>query len=143
MARVQESVVTETRPPVTRRRFFSGSPRYSWTYILLVLLGMIAFFTLWQGQKFFDETNFRNIALNASQLMLLAIGMTFVIITAGIDLSVSAVLVFSAVMGAKTMVALSGTPEQVRAYEHPNQAIGIPVGLAVAVLCGLGWGLFN
>jgi ribose transport system permease protein len=75
--------------------------------------------------------------------MLLAIGMTFVIITAGIDLSVSAVLVFSAVMGAKTMVALSGTPEQVRAYEHPNQAIGIPVGLAVAVLCGLGWGLFN
>jgi ribose transport system permease protein len=143
MARVQESVVTETRPPVTKRRFVGGSPRYSWTYILLVLLGMIAFFTLWQGQKFFDETNFRNIALNASQLMLLAIGMTFVIITAGIDLSVSAVLVFSAVMGAKTMVALSGTPEQVRAYEHPNQAIGIPVGLAVAVLCGLGWGLFN
>jgi ribose transport system permease protein len=31
----------------------------------------------------------------------------------------------------------------VRNFEHPNQNIGIPIGLAVAILAGLGWGLFN
>jgi ribose transport system permease protein len=75
--------------------------------------------------------------------MLLAVGMTFVIITAGIDLSVSSVLVFSAVAGAKVMSRLSGSPAEVRSYEFPNQHIGIPVGLAVAVLCGLAWGILN
>jgi ribose transport system permease protein len=116
---------------------------YSWTYIFLVLLGMIAVFSFWHGEKFFDHVNFRNIALDSSQLMLLAVGATFVIITAGIDLSVGSVLVFSAVVGAKTMSRLSGTPEQVKNYEFPNQEIGIPVGLAAAVLCGLGWGMLN
>src|SRR6476619_6236783 len=89
---------------------------YTWSYILLVLIGLIVFFSVWQGDKFFAEANFRQIALNASQLMLLAVGATFVIITAGIDLSVSAVLVFSAVVGAKVMVRLSGTPAEVHNY---------------------------
>ena len=67
----------------------------SWFYIMVVLLLLIAIFSFWHGTKFFDKTNFQNIALDASQLMLLAIGSTFVIITAGIDLSVSAILVLS------------------------------------------------
>lgn len=131
-------------PPASQRSWFQNlSTKYSWFYILLVLIGMNVFFSVWHGDKYLDETNFRNIALNASQLMLLAIGATFVIITAGIDLSVSAVLVFSAVVGAKVMVNLSGTAAEVRNYEHPTASVGIPVGLAVAVLCGLAWGLFN
>ena len=60
---------------------------FAWTYIFVVLIGLIVIFTIWHGTKFFDRTNFRNIALDSSQLMLLAVGMTFVIITAGIDLS--------------------------------------------------------
>lgn len=142
MAQVGKSGATPVAP-ATKRTVSLTNPRFAWTYILLVLLVMIVFFSVWHGDKFLDETNFRNIALNASQLMLLAIGATFVIITAGIDLSVSAVLVFSAVVGAKVMVNLSGTPAEVRAYEHPNAEIGIPIGLAVAILCGTGWGLFN
>ncbi len=113
----------------------------AWVFLFLILL--IIIFTIREGTKFFDPVNFRNIALDASQLTLLAVGATFVIITAGIDLSISSVLVFSAIVGAKVMVRLSGTPEQVRSYQFPNQDIGIPVGLAVAVLCGLAWGLAN
>jgi ribose transport system permease protein len=115
----------------------------SWFYILAVFIALNVFFSLWHGNKYLDETNFRNIALNASQLMLLAIGATFVIISGGIDLSVSSVLVFSAVFGANAMVRFSGTHAEVRQYHHPTQNVGIPVGLAVAVLCGLAWGLFN
>src|SRR5680860_257150 len=103
---------------------------FTWTYIFLVLIALISFFSIWHGEKFFDTRNFRNIALDSSQLMLLAVGMTFVIITAGIDLSVSSVLVFSAVCGAKVMSNLSGTSAEVRNYEFPNQHIGIPIGLA-------------
>jgi ribose transport system permease protein len=130
-------------PELTFREQIKERFDFAWTYIFLVLIGLIVFFSVWHGEQFFDTRNFRNIALDASQLMLLAVGMTFVIITAGIDLSVSAVLVFSAVVGAKVMSNLSGSPEQVRNYEFPTQNVGIPVGLAVAVLCGLAWGILN
>jgi ribose transport system permease protein len=115
----------------------------SWFYIMIVLMIMIVFFSIWHGSKFADRTNFQNIALDASQLMLLAIGSTFVIITAGIDLSVSAMLVLSAIVGGKVMVQFSGSPEQVRKYEFPDQNTGIPLGLAAAILTGLCVGLIN
>ncbi len=71
----------------------------AWVFLFLILL--IIIFTIREGTKFFDPVNFRNIALDASQLTLLAVGATVVIITAGIDLSISSVLVFSAIVGAK------------------------------------------
>lgn len=93
----------EPLPEIPFRQQMKERFDFAWTYIFVVLIGLIVFFSIWHGEKFFDDRNFRNIALDASQLMLLAVGATFVIITAGIDLSVSAVLVFSAVAGAKVM----------------------------------------
>ncbi len=133
----------EPLPELTFREQMKERFDFAWTYIFVVLVGLIVIFTIWHGSKFFDRTNFRNIALDSSQLMLLAVGMTFVIITAGIDLSCSAVLVFSAVVGAKVMSRLSGSPEQVKLYDFPHQNIGIPIGLAAAVLAGLMWGIVN
>jgi ribose transport system permease protein len=75
--------------------------------------------------------------------LLLTIGVTFVIITAGIDLSIGSILILSAVVAAKVMVALSGSPEDVQAYRFPNQATGIPVGLAAGVLTGFVCGVAN
>src|SRR5690242_15077123 len=92
-------------------RTLAGSLRklyFNSLWTLVVLVGLMTIFTVREGTKFFDPTNFRNIALDVSQLMLLAVGMTFVIITAGIDLSVSSILVFSAIVGAKVMTHLSG-----------------------------------
>ena len=45
---------------------------------------------------------------NAAILLVIAVGMTFVIITAGIDLSVGSVLVFSGVVAAKVMNGMGG-----------------------------------
>jgi ribose transport system permease protein len=102
------------------------------TQIFFVLLFIVVIFSALAPEAFLSVSNFRNIATNVSILSIVAMGMTFVIITAGIDLSVGAVLVFSGVAAALTMSAMGG------------QGWGTAfVGLLVALASGLGWGLFN
>src|SRR5918999_2433523 len=112
-------------------------------FIFLILAGLVIAFSILEGTAFLSGDNFLNIAVDASELLLLAVGVTFVIITAGIDLSVGSILVLSSVIAAQTMVALSGTPEQVRNYQFPNQEVGIPVGIAAGLLVGVACGFIN
>ena len=112
-------------------------------FIFVILAGLVVAFSIVEGTAFLSAANFVTIAEDASELLLLAVGVTFVIITAGIDLSVGSILVLSSVIAAQTMVALSGTPEQVRSYHFPNQEVGIPVGIAAGLLVGLACGFIN
>src|SRR3712207_687211 len=112
-------------------------------FIFLILAALVAAFSILEGTAFLSGENFLNIAVDASELLLLAVGVTFVIITAGIDLSVGSILVLSSVIAAQTMVALSGTQQQVQNYTYPNQAVGIPVGIAAGLLVGVVCGLIN
>ena len=123
-----------------RRRAIPG---LSSAFIFVILAGLIVAFSIIEGTAFLSAENFLTIGEDASELLLLAVGETFVIITAGIDLSVGSILVLSSVVAAQTMVALSGTPEQVRSYHFPNQEVGIPVGIAVGLLVGLACGFIN
>ena len=66
---------------------------------------MVVFSVLHPG-GFLTLFNIQVLFIELSLLLLLAVGMTFVIITAGIDLSVGSVLVFSGVIGAGSMQAL-------------------------------------
>jgi ribose transport system permease protein len=109
-------------------RLIAGSS--SW--IGLILVGLIVVFALIKPAEFFDIPNARNIVTDASVLLVLATGLTYVIITAGIDLSVGSVLVFSGVVSAKAMSAVGGD----------NWGV-ILVGLAVALAAGLAWGVLN
>jgi ribose transport system permease protein len=112
-------------------------------FIFVILAGLVVAFSIVEGTAFLSAANFVTIAEDASELLLLAVGVTFVIITAGIDLSVGSILVLSSVIAAQTMVTLSGTPEQVRNYQFPNQEVGIPVGIAAGLLVGLACGFIN
>ncbi len=123
-----------------RRRTIPG---LSSAFIFVILAGLVIAFSIVEGTAFLSAENFVTIAEDASELLLLAVGVTFVIITAGIDLSVGSILVLSSVIAAQTMVALSGTPEQVRNYQFPNQEVGIPVGIAAGLLVGLACGFIN
>jgi ribose/xylose/arabinose/galactoside ABC-type transport system permease subunit/ABC-type branched-subunit amino acid transport system ATPase component len=123
-----------------RRRAIPG---LSSAFIFVILAGLVIAFSIMEGTAFLSAENFLTIGEDASELLLLAVGETFVIITAGIDLSVGSILVLSSVIAAQTMVALSGTPEQVRSYHFPNQEVGIPVGIAVGLLVGLACGFIN
>ena len=117
-------------PGVTKRvrTVVSSSP----FYMLLILLLMCAFFAIARPGTFASVFNIRNIFLDASTLLILSIGMTYVMIAGGFDLSIGSVLVFAGVAAAKTMEAM-GT-------DGPGTVLA---GTAVALLAGAAWGLFN
>jgi ribose transport system permease protein len=100
--------------------------------VFFVLMAIFITFALLRPESFFTISNVRNMAIDASILLVVAVGMTFVIITAGIDLSVGAVLVFSSVVSAKLMESLGG------------EGWGVALaGLGTALVAGLGWGIVN
>jgi ribose transport system permease protein len=116
------------RPAPFWQRLVAGSS----TWIGLILLGLIIVFSLLEPDSFVSSANARNIATDAAVLLVLATGMTYVIITAGIDLSVGGVLVFSGVVAARAMSAAGGD----------NWGV-IFLGLVVGLAGGLAWGLIN
>jgi ribose transport system permease protein len=119
----------EQDEPTTRwQRVATGST----TWIILILAGMIVAFSLLEPASFATVNNARNVTTNAAILLVVAVGMTYVIITAGIDLSVGSVLVFAGVVSAKAMNGIGGTGAGV-----------LLLGLAVALAAGLGWGVLN
>ena len=110
------------------QRFVTGSS----TWIGLILAGLIIVFAGLEYDSFVSASNVRNIFSDAAVLLVLAVGMTYVIITAGIDLSVGAVLVFSGVVSVKFMNAVGGDGWGT-----------ILAGLAAALASGLAWGILN
>lgn len=140
MASTETTGVGGERPIRDSRSLFQSVVN---SFTLLILAVIVLAFAALQGTRFLNLGNFNNIAIDASQLLLLTVGVTFVIITAGIDLSISSILVLSAVVAARLMVTLAGTPQQVAAYEFPNQAVAIPVGLIAALVTGLACGIVN
>jgi len=110
------------------QRFVTGSS----TWIGLILVGLILVFSTLEYESFVSSSNARNVATDAAVLLVLAVGMTFVIVTAGIDLSVGAVLVFSGVISARLMNEVGG-----------NDWGTLLIGLAGALGAGLAWGTLN
>ena len=81
------------------------------------------------ASKFLSTSNFSLISQNIAVWAVLGVGMTFVIITSGIDLSIGSVLVFSSVVAAKVMEAIGG------------DGWGVAViGILAALVTGVAWG---
>ncbi len=93
--------------------------------VLPILILFVVIFGLLE-QRFLTVNNMTNILRQASVNIIIACGMTLVILTAGIDLSVGSVLAVSAVVAVN--VSLSSHPE-----------LAIPI----ALLVGLGVGAIN
>ena len=81
---------------------------------------------------FLTMDNFMNILRRSSVNGIIAIGMTSVIISAGIDLSVGSMLALSGMVGAYTMIAMGGSDPQGSAL-----IVGTAVGVVVGLICGL------
>lgn len=95
---------------------------------LLGLLGLCLI--LWAlTPHFMTVSNLLNIAQQTSINAIIAVGLTFVIITAGIDLSVGSIVAFSGVVLASTLQTVIPLP------------LALLLGLGVGALCGLANGL--
>ena len=101
-------------------------------WILGVLVVIVVLFTIAAGGKFFSTSNFSLISQNIAVWAVLGVGMTFVIVTAGIDLSIGSVLVFASVVAAKLMEAIGGDGWGVAA-----------IGIVAALVSGIAWGVLN
>jgi ribose transport system permease protein len=117
----------ERRPSVFERIAANGALR-----TLLILIAIVVVFSILQFNEFATVNNLRNVATDVSILLVLAVGMTFVIVTAGIDLSVGSILVFSGVIAGKIMQEVGGD----------NWGV-IIVGLVASLIAGTAWGVLN
>ena len=93
---------------------------------LLLFVAVLAFFGMQSG-KFLEPRNLVNIVVQASSTGIVAVGMTFVLLTAGVDLSVGAIMFVAAAIAGK--MALAGWP--------------LPLALLVMVGVALVFGAFN
>jgi ribose transport system permease protein len=127
---------TEVRVPAQRplgQRLAAAST----FWIALVLVALCVLFSVLRPDAFPTLFTFQTLLIEASVLLVLAVGMTFVIITAGIDLSVGSVLVFSGVVAATLMEALTGG-------DASDAGAGVVLlGLVAALAGGGAWGLLN
>lgn len=111
--------------------------------LLAIIVGICAFFTLRtipQGEAgnigsalFISGSNLQNLARQMAVVGILAVGETFVILTAGIDLSVGAILGLSAILVAKMFYPGGfSTPQVILAGLLFGTFAGITNGLLVA-----------
>jgi ribose/xylose/arabinose/galactoside ABC-type transport system permease subunit len=98
--------------------------------VILVAAAMFIFLTI-ASEYFFTPTNIINLLNQTALKSVLALGMTFVIIMGGIDLSVGAIVSISAMFAADVMLKTGGG------------VIGIFGAVAVAIAVGLSAGLLN
>lgn len=94
--------------------------------VLIGLAALCAYLSS-RSPSFMSLDNWTNISNQMVYVLLLALGMTVVLVTGGIDLSVGSVMGLTAGVVAYLMV----------------NGVSLPVALALAVLCGAGLGLVN
>lgn len=92
-----------------------------WTLLVVTIVLAVTF-----SPYFSRPYNLNNLVLQSAALIIVSVGQTFVLLTAGIDLSVGATISLVVTLLARTMV------------EEPwSMALGIPLGLAAGALVGL------
>jgi ribose transport system permease protein len=107
----------------------------AWLFLILLVI----FFEVWaqssdDGSFILNTYNLQSIAVFATQSLLLALGQTFVIISAGIDLSVGFVMGLASVIAAHA-ANYAGTDLGLPAF--PAMLVGVLAGVAVTIIPGL------
>jgi ribose transport system permease protein len=101
----------------------------SWTFIALIVLMVV--FTAMAPGKFLTTSDLSLISQTTAPFLVMAVGETFVILTAGIDLSVGFVLVLSGVVAGEYYIHNGGT----------NAGVGtIWIGVLIGLATGAGFG---
>ncbi len=116
----------------TRDRMGEWLRRYA---IIAILFGLIALLAVLTGGRFLATQNLINVVRQVSVIAMLGIGLTVVIISTGIDLSVGSIIALSAVVA----TSLAQQPDATNLmYPGLNAPVIVPIlaGLAVGALAG-------
>lgn len=97
--------------------------------VFLILIGLCLLLSL-LSERFLTLSNFLNVALHTSVVAITAIGMTFTMLTAGIDLSVGSIVALSSALSAGFIVK-QGIPI------YPAIALALAVGAGLGAVSGL------
>ena len=113
----------ERKSPLARlQHLLHGSPAL---VPLIVLIGLIAFFGIFAGDRFFSAYTLTLVMQQVAVVGILAAAQTLVVLTAGIDLAIGVIMVFSfVIMG--NMVVSYGMPA----------GVALLAGFLVAAACG-------
>ncbi len=123
------ATASAVKPSASRDQVIDFLAR-SWAYVFLLL--MVIFFSI-TGTGFFSLNNFSNIMVTSTLVALMAIGQTYVVITAGIDLSIGWTVGLASVISARTMRDLVNGGTDIGAA----MAVGVVFALLVALIPGL------
>jgi len=114
--------------PAERTPLLSRLRNYLIYYVFIGICIILAFAT----PNFFTPSNLVNIVRQSSFRTIMAVGMTFVILTAGIDLSVGGIIALSGVVGCLALVRNNLSP-----------ALAVPLGIAAGAGVGVVLGGVN
>lgn len=105
-----------------RNRLFKKENRFFFITLLVMLIGMVIIAV--KRPSFYSLNNLKNVLIQNSSLCVMSIGLTFILITGGIDISMPKVMCLAAVTSA-TLMRASG-----------SVVVGVLTMFAVAVVCG-------
>src|SRR3954462_9772546 len=80
----------------------------NWATMILFIVVLAVFGAL--SPKFFTTANLQNLLVQSSSTAVVAIGMTFVLLTARVDLSVGAIMFIAAAVSGKLLLAGASLP---------------------------------
>lgn len=103
--------------------------------IVLILVGMVALLSVMTRGTFLQTQNLINVVRQMSVIAMLAIGLTVVIISTGIDLSVGSIVALSAVV-ASSLAQAPGATNQMYPDLHLPVIVAIVAGLLVGAAAG-------
>jgi ribose transport system permease protein len=123
MAASESTAASTTAQSGGRRLVQTIGQVWAW----LFLLSLVIFFSL-TGEGFLSPFNLQSIVANSAVMLIMALGQTFVIISAGIDLSTGFVMGMASVVGAIVISDLA-------------QVMPIPLAILIGVIAALAAGL--
>ena len=92
-----------------------------------VTLALLFFGLALASPYFLTNTNLSSVIRQTAVINIMALGMTMIIISGGIDLSVGSILAFGGLIGTMAM----------------ERGYSIPLGVMIGILSGMGWGFVN
>ncbi len=133
-------MISKTQAPVKRAGRIDPIAFFERFGVLIFMILLLIFFQS-QNSNFFSERNIFNILTEVSIYGIMAVGMTFVILTAGIDLSVGSILAVCAMTAAYVIKGDNFTTVDPNAWGGMSWLIGLGICLAMGTAIGFLHGL--